>query len=177
MAPPAGRRRRCRARQRRRDASRHRSAWCRRWSISRGSRIGRLLLATSRRRSLRARFVGALPRADARSSSTAVSLRAPRPGTEGRPGGARHVACQGIVQLGADHRPTAVVPIRQRGLLGRRLDGAAAAQATSAASEAILVIALGALGLGAVVSLWLARVVARPIDHLSQQLRRHDLRA
>jgi putative nucleotidyltransferase with HDIG domain len=31
---------------------------------------------------------------------------------------------------------------------------------------------LGALGLGAIVSLWLARVVARPIDHLSQQLRR-----
>ena len=54
---------------------------------------------------------------------------------------------------------------------------AAAAQVTAAASEAILVIALGALGLGAVVSLWLARVVARPIDDLSQQLRADDIRA
>src|SRR4029079_9626301 len=49
---------------------------------------------------------------------------------------------------------------------------AAAEQATTAASEEILVIALCGLGLGAVVSLWLARIVARPIDHLSQELRR-----
>ena len=54
---------------------------------------------------------------------------------------------------------------------------AAAAQVTTAASEAILVIALGALGLGAVVSLWLARVVARPIDHLSPAAAADDIRA
>jgi putative nucleotidyltransferase with HDIG domain len=80
---------------------------------------------------------------------------------------------QGIVQLGADQQ--AVRQLFRSGNAGfYAVDsiGAAAAQATTAASEAILVIALGALGLGAVVSLWLARVVARPIDHLSQELRR-----
>jgi putative nucleotidyltransferase with HDIG domain len=80
---------------------------------------------------------------------------------------------QGIVQLGADQQ--AVRQLFRSGNAGfYAVDsiGAAAAQATTAASEAILVIALGALALGAVVSLWLARVVARPIDHLSQELRR-----
>jgi len=80
---------------------------------------------------------------------------------------------QGIVQLGADEQ--AVRQLFRSGNAGfYAVDSisAAAAQATTAASEAILVIALGALALGAVVSLWLARVVARPIDHLSQELRR-----
>jgi putative nucleotidyltransferase with HDIG domain len=48
---------------------------------------------------------------------------------------------------------------------------AAAAVASRSASEALFVIALGSLGLGAVVSLWLARNVARPIDLLAQQLK------
>jgi putative nucleotidyltransferase with HDIG domain len=49
--------------------------------------------------------------------------------------------------------------------------GAAAATASRSAAEALMVIGLGSLGLGAVVSVWLARNVARPIDQLAQQLR------
>ena len=80
---------------------------------------------------------------------------------------------EGVVRLGTDLH--AVRQLFRSGTAGfYAVDSitAAAAQATSAAFEAIFVIALGALALGAVVSLWLARVVARPIDQLSQQLRR-----
>ena len=49
--------------------------------------------------------------------------------------------------------------------------GEAAAAASRSASAALFVIALGSLGLGAVVSLWLARNVARPIDDLAQRLK------
>jgi len=80
---------------------------------------------------------------------------------------------EGVVQLGADqHAVRQLFRSGNAGFYAVDSISAAAAQVTTAASEAILVIALGALGLGAIVSLWLARVVARPIDHLSQQLRR-----
>jgi putative nucleotidyltransferase with HDIG domain len=49
--------------------------------------------------------------------------------------------------------------------------GEAAAAASRSASAALFVIALGSIGLGAVVSLWLAQTVARPIDRLAQQLK------
>ena len=48
---------------------------------------------------------------------------------------------------------------------------AATAAATRSTSQALFAIALGALGLGAIVSLWLALNVSRPIDHLSYRLR------
>jgi putative nucleotidyltransferase with HDIG domain len=80
---------------------------------------------------------------------------------------------EGVVRLGTDlHAVRQLFRSGTAGFYAVDSISADAAQATTAASEAILVIALGALGLGAVVSLWLARVVARPIDQLSQQLRR-----
>jgi putative nucleotidyltransferase with HDIG domain len=79
----------------------------------------------------------------------------------------------GIVTLGGD--PHAVRLLFQAGSAGfYAVDSvaAAAAGATRSALEAISLIACGALALGAVVSLWLARTLARPIDQLSQQVRR-----
>jgi putative nucleotidyltransferase with HDIG domain len=48
---------------------------------------------------------------------------------------------------------------------------AAASEASRSASAALMAIALGALGLSGIVSFWLARNVAQPIDTLVQQLR------
>ncbi len=138
-----------------------------------GVSIGRLLLATSLDDRY-ARDLSALSRA-----RTAVIVNGRVIATDLDPERKAALAAlgtlpsQGIVQLGADQQ--AVRQLFRSGNAGfYAVDSisAAAEQATTAASEAILVIALGALGLGAVVSLWLARIVARPIDHLSQELRR-----
>ena len=80
---------------------------------------------------------------------------------------------QGIVDLGGE--PHAIRRLFQAGDAGfYAVDSvdAAAAGATRAALEAISIIACGALALGAVVSFWLARTLAHPIDQLSQQLHR-----
>jgi putative nucleotidyltransferase with HDIG domain len=44
-------------------------------------------------------------------------------------------------------------------------------RATRNAIQILSIVAVGAMALGALVSLWLARVLAKPIDQLSQQLR------
>jgi putative nucleotidyltransferase with HDIG domain len=82
-------------------------------------------------------------------------------------------ATKGVVRLnGEQHAIRQLFRSGSAGFYAVDSITAAAAEATSAASEAILIIALGALGLGAIVSLWLARAVARPIDELAQALRR-----
>jgi putative nucleotidyltransferase with HDIG domain len=80
---------------------------------------------------------------------------------------------EGTVQLGG--HPHAVRRLFQAGAAGfYAVDSvdAAAAGATNAALQAISIIGCGALALGAIVSFWLARSLARPIDRLSQQLNR-----
>ena len=126
------------------------------------------------RLSVRERAVGPDPREDRGHRRWPGDRHDPRSGAKGRACGAESkLGSQDTVQLGSDlHAVRQLFRSGPARFYAVDSISAAAAQVTAAASEAILVIALGALGLGAVVSLWLARVVARPIDHLSQQLRR-----
>jgi len=140
-----------------------------------GVSIGRLLLATSLDDRY-ARELRALSRAQTavivNGRVIATTLDPARKAALAALGAALPTE-KGVVRLGTDlHAVRQLFRSGAAGFYAVDSISAAADQVTTAASEAILVIALGALGLGAIVSLWLARVVARPIDHLSQQLRR-----
>ncbi len=138
-----------------------------------GISIGRLLLATSLDDRY-ARDLSALSRAQtAVIVNGRVIASTLDPERKAALAALGTVPREGVVQLGTDlHAVRQLFRSGPARFYAVNSISAAADQVTTAASEAILVIALGALGLGAVVSLWLARVVARPIDQLSQQLRR-----
>jgi putative nucleotidyltransferase with HDIG domain len=140
---------------------------------SAGESMGRLLLATA----VDPQFAGAVsavsraPTAIVLDGRVVASTLDPYP-HKAIEAMARELPTRGEVSIGGD--PQAVHLLFRFGdarVYAVDSIGAAAAVASRSAAEALMVIGLGSLGLGALVSVWLARNVARPIDQLAQQLR------